>query len=215
MRKHFATFTWLFVGCLIASAALSAQTDPTPGPTPDTAPGPTSASGLFQRTEGTDSTYGIHWVRMAVSLPRVGDQERAPRFTVECQDLNGRHDMIWFVSFGGFDDPGFLAPWEAGRNKLWAVQYPPVDLKMTFEGYSKPKTFTRSWAVQPGGDFRYRNAGTDSPNMDSVRFFVAFLNALPGVRIVHAKRMPGDPGELFFPASPIVQEMNKTPICSP
>jgi hypothetical protein len=211
MKMLFAKSTWLFVGSLIASAALTAQTAPPSSPDPE----PTSAAAIFQRTEGTDPTYGIHWVRLMLSLPRVGDQERAPRFTVECQDLNGRHDLLWFVSFGGFDDPGFVAPWEAGKNKLWAVQYPPIDLKMTFEGYSKPKSFTRSWAVQPGGDFRYRNAGTDSPNMDSPRFFAAFLYALPGVRIVHAKRVAGDPGELFFPARPIVDEMLKTPICQP
>jgi hypothetical protein len=154
-------------------------------------------------------------VRLLLSLPTAGDSERAPRFTVECQDLNGKHDLLWFVSFGGFEDPGFVAPFEAGKNKLFAMPYPGVDLKMTFEGYRKSKPFTRSWAALPGGEFRYRNAGSDSPNMDSPRFFLPYLNSLPGLRIVHAKPAKGDPGELFFPTKPLLDEMNKTPICSP
>jgi hypothetical protein len=77
------------------------------------------------------------------------------------------------------------------------------------------KPFTRSWAVMPDGEYRYRNSGADSPNMDSARHFLPYLNSLPGLRIVHAKPATGDPGELFFPTRPLLDELNKTPICAP
>jgi len=210
MSRQLQAIGWsglCFLACLAAPAALAAQAVPPSEPL--------AATPTLLRTEGTDPEYGIHWVRLLLALPTAGDPGRAPRFTVECQDLNGKHDLLLFVSFGGFEDLGFVPPFQGGKNKLYGPQFPGVDLKMTFEGYRKSKPFTRSWAVLPGGEFRYRNAGADSPNMDSTRNFMSFLNALPALRIVHAKPAQGDPGELLFPTRPLLDELNKTPICSP
>jgi hypothetical protein len=194
---------------LAAGASLRSQE----APSPDVTNGP--ATPTLLRTEGTDAGTGIHWVRLRLSLLSAGDADRAPRFIMECQDLKGKHSLLWFLNFGGFDDPGFIAPFQAKQNDVFGPQYPGVDLKMTFEGYTKMKPFTRSWAVMPNGEYRFRNAGADSPNMDSARHFLPFLNSLPGLRIVHAKPAKGDPGDLFFPTRPLLDELNKTPICAP
>jgi hypothetical protein len=198
---------WCGLLCLALQPAQMAQTAPLQDAVP--------AATTFHRMEGTDTATGIRWVRLLLSLPSAGDPERAPRFTAECDDVKGKHQLLWFVSFGGIDDPGFVAPFDAGQNQAFAPQYPGVDLKMDFEGYTRQKPFTRSWAVMPGGEYRYRNPGAFSPNMDSPRYFMSFLNALPGLRIVHAKPAKGDPGELFFPTKSLLDELNKTPICAP
>lgn len=200
---------WKPFGFLLSSAMLVAQGAPEAQPA---AGGPT-----LQRLEATDPGSGVHYVRLLLFLPATGDapQPAPPRFTVECRENKGRHELLWFVSFGGIEDPGFAPPFQATQDNLFPPQYPGVNLKMTFEGYVKAKLFTRSWALLPSGELRYRNPGSDSPNMESTRYFLAFLNSLPGLRIVHAKPAGNDPGELVFPSQMLLEELRKTPICAP
>jgi hypothetical protein len=207
MRKRFEVTRWALFACLAASAPLCAQTAPTS----------LSIAPNLQRIEGKDPGSGVHYVRLLLSLTAPGNasQPAPPRFTVECQDLKGKHDLLWFVSFGGVPDPGFAPPFRATQDNLYPPQYPAVNLKMTFEGYIKSKPFIRSWAAPPWGELRYRNPGTYSPNMESPRYFIGFLNSLPGLRIVRAKPVKDDSGEIFFPTQPLLDELKKTPICSP
>jgi hypothetical protein len=192
---------------LASSATLLAQT----------APQHAVAAPTLQRFEVTDPATGVHSVRLLLSLPAAAgaSQPQPPRFTVECIDNKGKHDMLWSVSFGGVPDPGFVPPFRRTQDNLFPPQYPSVTLKMTFEGYIKSKPFTGSWSVMPWGELRYRNPGTLSPNMDSTPYFLTFLSSLPGLRIVHAKPAQGDPGEIFFPTQPLLDELKKTPVCSP
>jgi hypothetical protein len=199
----------LLLAFAATSTALIAQKDATLEPP--------SSTPLLQRAEATDLESGIHYVRLMLSLRgnEESPQRAQPRFTVECQEVNGKREMLWFVSFGGVEDPGFVPPFRATKSTLYPPSYPGVNLKMTFEGYIKSKPFTRSWSSLPSGQLRYRNGGAYSPNMESARWFMGFLNSLPGLRIVYAKPEPGDPAEIFFPTQLLLDELKKTPICSP
>lgn len=187
-----------------------------------------AAAPVLKRVEAIDAATGVHSVRLLLSLPRAETDVSAvpPRFTVECQELKGKREMLWFVSFGGVGDPGFVPPFHPTQDNLFPPQYPGVNLKMSFEGYLKPKAFTRSWSLLPSGELSYRNPGMSSPNMDSTRYFFTFLNSLPGLRIGYAKAAkgrgepksreePGPPVELFFPTQLLLDELRKTPICEP
>lgn len=210
-KKLLARISWMFLVFIAASAALAAQS--LPGQETEQ-PAPTISG--FQKIEGTDPGTGLHYVRFLLSLPVAGDPQRAPRFTVECLDWKGKHDLLWYVSFGGVEDPGFVPPFEAGQNKMFAPIYPSVALKMRFEGYTKAKpSFTRLWTLLPNGEFRYHNPGPDSPNMDGTRYFMTYLESLPGLRIGRDKPPKGDPGPVFFATRPLLDELNKTPLCEP
>jgi hypothetical protein len=199
----------LLLAFAATSTALFAQKDATLEPP--------SSKPLLQRVEATDLESGIHYVRLMLSLRgnEESPQRAQPRFTVECQEVNGKREMLWFVTFGGVEDPGFVPPFRATRSTLYPPSYPGVNLKMTFEGYIKSKPFTRSWSSLPSGQLRYRNGGANSPNMESARWFLGFLSSLPGLRIGYAKSEPGDPAEIFFPTQPLLDELKRTPICSP
>ncbi len=201
--------TWLLIAFAATSSTLIAQNIVTPQPAP--------GKPILQRNEATDPLSGNHYVRLLLSLPAKADtdQNTQPRFTIQCEDVKGKHQMLWFLSFGGVEDPGYERPFRQTQGALYPPVYPAVNLKMTFEGYIKFKPFTRSWALLPTGELRYRNSGTDGPNMEPARWFLQYLSVLPGLRVAYAKPQKGDPGEILFPMQPLLDELNKTPICSP
>jgi len=86
---------------------------------------------------------------------------------------------------------------------------------MIFEGYTKSKPFNRSWADLPSGEFRYRNPGLDSSNMESARYFLQFLAALPGLHLSYTKPAKNGQHEIFFQTQPLLDELKKSPICGP
>jgi hypothetical protein len=105
-----------------------------------------ASSASLQRIEGTDAGSGAHFVRLLLSLPPSADAPSIPppRFTVECFDNKGKHDMRWLLSFGGIPDNGFEQPFRASQTALFPPAYPSANLRMVFEGYMKSKPFTRS-----------------------------------------------------------------------
>ena len=123
--------------------------------------------------------------------------------------------MLWFLSFGGIADPGFVPPFHPTKVNPHPPHYPTVNLKMVFEGYIKSKPFTRSWNLMPSGELRYRNGGLHSPNMESAYWFQQFLRSLPGFRVAYAKPQDGDSGEIFFRTQLLLDKQNETPTCSP
>jgi hypothetical protein len=209
---------------LLISAALSAQTTSQTvdaiehfeqdAPIPQPVPGVPN----LMRLEGIDAESGIHYVRLLLSLPAGADASTAappPRFTIECQENNGKRDLWWFASFGGVTDSAFVPPFHATKKMPNAPKYPNVNIKMTFEGYIKWKPFIKGWAVLRSGELKYQNPGMGSPNMESPRYFMQYLNSLPGLRLSYAKPAGGNPPEVFFQAQPILDEMKKTPACGP
>jgi hypothetical protein len=197
---------WLF-GLLTSMHAL-AQDKPTPQLVPD-------ASNLL-RVEGVDAGSGTHYVRLMLSLPAaVGSINAPPRFTMECTESKGKRELSWFLSFGGVEDTQFTPPFRPSDENPFPPPRPSVRLKMIFEGYTKWRPFVRVWEVLPSGALRYRNPGMQSPNMDTPRSFLQYLNPLPGLRIGYARPSAGDPHELFFETRPLLNEVQKTSICQP
>jgi len=170
----------------------------------------------ISRVEGTDPGSGTHYVRFSAPSPIPGkDPGLAPRFTLECRDVKGKHDLLWFLSFGGVPVQPFEPPFQPSQGNLFPPRYPKVKLKMDFEGYMRTKPLVRAWEALPSGEFRFCNAGMECPNMETARFYMSFLNSLPGLRISFAKPSPGDPPEVFFELRSLIDEANRTPLCTP
>jgi hypothetical protein len=201
---------WALLLFLLISAALCAQQAAEPQPV--------AIAPILTRLEGVDAGSGIHYVRLLLTLPSSGDEQMptpAPRFTMECRDNKGKRDLLWFVSFGGADDSGFLPPFHPTRADIYPPRYPNAKLTMIFEGYIKWKPITKEWEVLPSGELRYRNPGMGSPNMEPARSFLQYLNSLPGLRIGYAKPQKGDPAAVFFQTQPLLDEIKRTPACQP
>jgi hypothetical protein len=177
---------------------------------------PAPGAPSVKRVEGTDAGSGIHYVRLSLSLPTAdGASTLPPRFTMECRDKKGKHDLLWYVSFGGVPEQDFEPPFHSTQTNLFPPQYPSVKLKAVFEGYMKSRPFVRAWVALPSGELRFCNSGIGCTNMEAARDFIPFLNALPGLRITGRIHEGGAPEEAFFPTRPLLDEMQKIPICEP
>ena len=51
--------------------------------------------------------------------------------------------------------------------------------------------------------------------MDGPRFFLQYLNSLPGLRIGYAKPAVGNPPDLLFQTRTMLDELKKNPACQP
>jgi hypothetical protein len=170
----------------------------------------------LSRLEGVDASSGIHYVRLILSLPLVETSTQAPpRFILECTESKGKRDLAWFVSFGGVTSVNFTPPFRPTQAEPFPPRNPSANLRMTFEGYMKWKPSVRSWEVLPSGELRYRNPGLESPNVDGPRFFLPYLNSLPGLRIGYAKRSVADSPDLLFQTLTMLDELKKNPACQP
>lgn len=177
---------------------------------------PTPLAPAVSREEGTDPYTGINYVRLSVSSAASGTEPDLPsRFTLECRDVKGKHDLIWFLSFGGVPVQPFMPPFKSSRSEPFPPNYFQVKLKMDFEGYMRTKPFTRAWEELPSGEFRFCNASMNCPNMETARNFMSYLNALPTLRISYAKSSDGKSPEQVFQLRSLVDEANKTPLCTP
>ena len=193
----------------IAYASAPAQTTPTTAE-PNAAPAPV-------RVEGTDAESGVHYVRLSVpsAAPTV-PADLAARFTLECRDVKGKRDLLWFLSFGGVPVQSFQPPFRPSQSDPFPPNYQKVKLKMDFEGYMRSKPVTRAWEQMPSGEFRFCNAGLGCPNMETARFYMSYLNALPTLRIAYAKSFDKEPPpEQVFELRYLVDEANKTQACNP
>lgn len=198
---------------LLVCAVCPAQNPPAPA-APDSVP-PSSAPAL-SRVEGTDAGSGTHYVRLSVSAASSGTAlDLAPRFTLECRDVKGKHDLIWFLSFGGVPVQAFEPPFKPSENDQFPPVYPKVKLKMNFEGYMRSKPYTKAWEQLPSGELRFCNSGINCPNMETARFYMAFLNALPTLRVSYAKASEDKSPEQVFQLRSLVDEASKTPVCAP
>jgi len=208
-QHTFLAVLFFCFACLVVVRCACAQDEP---------PKPVQLTPNLSRFEAVDLASGIHYVRLLLSLPKTADApegQAPPRFSIECRDIKGVHDMQWFLSFGGVDSFEFVAPFHSTPQMLYPPEFPQVKLRMVFEGYMKSKPFVRNWSALSNGEFRYSDPGLYSSNMEPTRWFLAFLNSLPGLRIGYPKPEKGDPPELFFTTQPLVEELRKTPVCAP
>ena len=165
------------------------------------------------RVEGVDAESGIRYVLLSVLAPATVSQGKAlPRLTAECTENQGKRELGWLVTFGGVDPAVFTPPVHPLKGKPKPPKNPDVKLTMDFEGW---KALTRTWELLPSGELRYRNPGMHSPNMESPRVFVMYLNSLPELRIEHAGGAAANPAEETFATRALLDEMANTPVCRP
>jgi hypothetical protein len=179
------------------------------------APQPAPAVSQVKRVEGVDATSGIHYLRLSVTAsPASGAAQDPPRLTMECRDKNGKHELLWYLSFGGISEQGFEPPFHATDTELFPPHLPRQKLTMFFEGYMQSKPFVRTWLVEFSGELRYCNPGIDCPNMEGPQYFLTFLNALPGLRIRGANPSSGSQQELVFQTRPLLDNLKASPACA-
>ena len=176
---------------------------------------PTAAAPAVKRVEGVDAASGIHYLRLSVTLPPAGSAAQdPPRLTMECRDNKGKHDLLWYLSFGAIAEQSFEPPFHPTDTIVFPPRLPRQKLTMFFEGYMQSKPYVRTWLVEPSGELRYCNPAVDCPNMESPRQLLAFLNALPGLRIRGVNPWSNSQQEVFFPTRPLLDEIKASPVCA-
>jgi hypothetical protein len=189
--------------CRIALAQDASPPQPAPGASP------------VKRVDGVDPGSGIHYLRLSITgAPAIGAAQDPPRLTMECRDKNGKHDLLWYLSFGGISEQGFEPPFHPTDTDPFPPHLPRQKLTMIFEGYMQSKPYVRIWLVEPSGELRYCNPGVDCPNMEGPPYFLTFLNALPGLRIRGANRSGGNQQEIFFQTRPLLDAIKASSACA-
>jgi hypothetical protein len=170
---------------------------------------------VLKQVDGVDASSGIHYLRLSLALPPTAGAATPPaRLTMECRVNNGKHDLLWYLSFGGVPEQTFEPPFHRTDTDLFPPQLPRQKLTMFFEGYMKSKPFARTWLIEPSGELRYCNPGADCPNMDGPLYFLTYLNALPGLRIRGASSLGNSQQELFFQTRPLLDAIKTNPVCA-
>ncbi|MGD0632104.1 MAG: hypothetical protein ABR987_22460 [Terracidiphilus sp.] len=211
---------WMLVFWLLAAVPFFAQDAPVPETVPPPVPQPVAGEPNLFRLEGVDPESG-HYIRLLLlktsdtPTTEASTSEAPPRLTFECVEKDGKRDVRMYVSFGGIKDMSFTPPFHPKPGVPYKLIPTDVKLKMRFVGYINWKPYVESWRLMDNGEYRYRDSGWHSPNMESIPFVLKMLNSLPGLRIVHETHVPNDPGEVFFQTQPLLDELKKTPLCNP
>jgi hypothetical protein len=167
-----------------------------------------------KRVEGVDAGSGVHYLRLSITLPPAAGAAQEPaRLTMECRDKSGKHELLWYLSFGGIPEQAFEPPFRRTNTDLFPSRLPRQKLTMFFEGYMQSKPFVRTWFVEPSGELRYCNPGTDCPNMEGPIQFLTYLNSLPGLRIRGINPSGGSQQEVLFPTRPMLDAIKASPVC--
>jgi len=176
---------------------------------------PEAAGENLLRLEGTDPVSGIHYLRLILLLKSAENAtpETAPRFTMECWERHSKRSFHWTVRFDGSPSFDFTPPVESTANNLYPTPNPSVTLKMRFEGYMTSHDFKREWEALPRGEYRYRNSGLSSANLDDPHYFLTWLASLPNLRIGFAKHALNQNTELVFPLKPLIDLVKKSDLC--
>jgi hypothetical protein len=215
-RRNTHQPAWILVMCLLAVVPVLAQDAPPPQPVPQPVAG---VPNLF-KLEGVDPEAG-HYIRLlllqASDTPsgNTANSVAPPWLAFECVEKDAKRDLRLFVSFGGIKDMSFTPPFHPREGVPYKLIPTDVKLKMRFVGYVNWKPYVESWRLMTNGEYRYRDSGWHSPNMESIPFILKMLNSLPGLRIVHETHVANDPGEVFFQTQPLLNELKKTPMCNP
>jgi hypothetical protein len=203
---------WMLNVCLLGAVRIFAQDAPAPQPV-------TGVPNLL-KLEGVDPEAG-HYLRLMLfettdaPATEAPTSQAPPRLTFECVEKDGKRDVRLYVSFGGIKDMSFTPPFHVTMGVPYRLIPTVVKLKMRFVGYINWKPYVESWQLMDNGEYRYRDSGWHSPNLESISFVLKMLNSFPGLRIVHETHVPNDPGEVFFQTQPLLDEMKKTPMCNP
>jgi hypothetical protein len=196
-------FLLLLLCCRIAPAQAASPAQPAPD------------ASAIKRVKGVDAGSGIQYLRLSITLPpATGAAQYPPRLTMECRANKGKHDLLWYVSFGGVPEQSFEPPFHPTDAQPFPPLLPRRKLTMFFEGYMQSKPFARTWLLEPSGELRYCNPGLDCPNMEGPLHFLAFLNSLPGLRIRGANPLSNNQQDVVFQTRPLLDALKTSPACA-
>ncbi len=178
------------------------------------------AANLF-RLSGTHAASGIEYVRFfttaqplsADAAAAPADPHVVPTFTIECTQLKNKRMLSLYVNFGRVADLSFPEPFHPTDTDLFPPRNPTLPIALIFEGYIKSKPFKRGWEQLPNGNYRYRNPGMGSGNLDDPRFFLDYLHSLPTLHVIALKPEAGKPGELYFHTATLLGAADNAPLC--
>jgi hypothetical protein len=143
------------------------------------------------------------------------DLKVSPTFTLECTQRKSKRTVHLYVNFGNVEDLGFPIPFQPTPAEPFPPQNPSFSITLVFEGYMQSRPFKRSWEQLPNGNYRYRNPGIGSPNLDDPRFFLQYLHSLPTLHVTLAKPGTGKPAEAYFRTAALLQQAANSPLCQP
>ena len=158
--------------------------------------------------EGRDADSAIAYTRITLSAEQAQTVADSPALTVECAEEKSGRKVDLYVDLGGAERT-FHAPAKPDPVTHFKPSNPSVRLILTFEGY---KPFKRSWEMMPSGEYRYRPPGADSPNLDSVSFFLMYMYSVPVLHISFADPRLGNKTAEFHTAG-LSAEMKKRSLC--
>ena len=159
---------------------------------------------------GGDPDSSISYVRVILPAERAEAVSDSPALTVECLEINSKKRMDIYLDFGGADR-SFHPPAKPDPVTHFPPSNPSVRLKLVFEGY---KPFNRTWEVMPSGEYRYRQPGIGSPNLDGVQFFLLYMYSVP-VMHVSFTDPKASAKTAEFHTSGLMAEMRKQSLCMP
>jgi hypothetical protein len=168
-----------------------------------------TASGLAV-IEGQDADSGITYACITLAAEQASAVADSPALTVQCSQLNSRRKIDLYFDFGRVDRT-FHTPEKPDPVTHFLPRNPNVRLRLTFEGY---KPFNRTWEVMPWGEYRFRQPGVESPNLDTVQFFLAYMYSVPVLHVAFSDgKASGKSAE--FHTSGLIAEMKKNRLCNP
>lgn len=182
---------------------------------------PVSLSANLFRVDGIHPASRTEYIRLLATAEPLSatvaavapDPKVLPTFTIECTQLKNKRTLSLYVNFGGVADLAFPEPFHPTDTDLFPPRNPTLPIALIFEGYIKSKPFKRGWEQLPNGNYRYRNPGMGSGNLDDPRFFLDYLHSLPTLHVIALKPETGKPAELYFHTVALLAEVDSAALC--
>ena len=196
---------------VIALATLSASAQQAP-------------AAAIARQTGTDPDSGIRYVLLSATGKSVAlhdaaaaqteppNQAAQPQLVAQCSlTPAGKYVFEVLASVPGTLEPlVFAPPWHPQPGELFPPHLIPINVTMSFVGYTKYKPVRRVWdtLLEPAGWLRYSTPGMRSHNMEQIAFYLQVLRALPTLRLT----LP-DSSWIEFETTAWQQAVRAEPLC--
>lgn len=163
-------------------------------------------------SNGHDDDFSIDWTRITLLAEQPTSSGEIPALTVECTQKSSRRQIDLYFDFGDGNREWSPPPQPDPVNHRLPAN-PTARLSMSFHGY-RNKAFKEDWEVLPSHEYKYREPGLRTSNLEDVWFFLRYMYAVPQVRIGYADRKISEQTAEFQTAK-LVAETSHTALCKP
>lgn len=163
-------------------------------------------------SSGRDDDFGIDWIRITLLAEQPASSGERPALTVECTQRSSRRQIDLYFDFGDGNRAWSSPPQPDPVNHRLPAN-PTARLSLSFHGY-RNKAFKEDWEVLPSHEYKYRQPGLRTSNLEDVGFFLRYMYAVPQVRIGYADRKISEQTAEFQTAK-LVAEASRTALCKP